>query len=79
MQLEARPGDLEQRPEGLAARNAILGTLTRLEPVGDRVLGTLGVGVPLRVERTRGAIQELGLAGGRRVWAVFKATALRWS
>ena len=66
------------RPEGLSARNAIQGELTRLEPVRDRVLVTLDIGVPIRAELTRGAVKELGLASGTRVWAVFKATALRW-
>jgi len=66
------------RPEGLSARNAIKGTLTRLEPVRDRVLVTLDIGVPLRAELTRGAIRELGLTPGVSAWAVFKATALRW-
>ncbi|MCB9765075.1 MAG: molybdenum ABC transporter ATP-binding protein [Alphaproteobacteria bacterium] len=63
---------------GLSARNALPGTVQSLRPVHGRVLATLDLGVPVRVELTEDAVASLGLAEGAPATAVIKATAIRW-
>lgn len=66
-----------QRPQGLSARNALPGTVRRVEPVGSKVLVFLDVGVEWMVEVGRAAVAELGLREGAAVFAIVKATAIR--
>jgi len=66
-----------QRPRGLSARNALPGTVRRVEPVGSKVLVFLDVGAEWMVEVGRAAVAELGLREGVEVFAIVKATAIR--
>ena len=63
------------RPDG-SARNVWTGTVDGIEVIGDRVRVTV-VGPPtVMVDVTSGAIAELHLARGDRVWLSAKATEL---
>ena len=62
-------------PEG-SPRNCWATTLERLEPLGSRVRLLTGPPLPLAVEVTREATNELGLAQGSRVWVAVKATEI---
>ena len=63
------------RPES-SARNAIEGRIEGLDTIGDRVRVRLATSPPLVSEITHEAVQALGLAEGRRVWASIKATEI---
>ncbi len=79
--LTVRPEDvlLSLEPvQQMSARNCLPGRIAALDTLHGRVLVTVDIGVPLRAELTQGAVADLALAPGREVWAVFKATALRW-
>ncbi len=59
-------------PQGLSARNAIPGTITRLEQRDVTVLVTIDCGVPFTAHLTPDARDALGLVPGRQVWLVVK-------
>lgn len=63
---------------GVSARNVLDGEVRDILPLGDRLLVHVDVGQPLRVEVTRAAARELGLAVGRPVWCYTKTWACRW-
>ncbi len=68
-----------QRPSRISARNALSATVTRVEPVGAKVLVfiDMGSGVRWMVEVGRAAVAELGLRPEARVFAIVKATAIQ--
>jgi len=61
------------RPEG-SPRNTWPGTVTGLEPHGDRARVQVAAAVPLLADVTPAAVAELRLAPGVPVWASVKAT-----
>jgi molybdate transport system ATP-binding protein len=61
-------------PPPASARNTWQGTLDALEPFGDRVRATVSGELPLLADITIGAVAQLGLHPGDRVWASVKAT-----
>lgn len=61
------------RPEG-SARNQWPTMVERVEPIGDRVRLQTGSPLPLTVEVTRQAVDELGIGPGTGVWVTVKAT-----
>jgi len=64
---------------GVSARNVLEGTVRRSEEagVGDRVLLVEVAGVPLAVRVTEGAVRELRVGEGSRVFLAVKTTACR--
>jgi molybdate transport system ATP-binding protein len=62
------------RPAGLSARNAVEAVIEELEAEDGVVLARAGVWV---VHLTPGAVRELGLAAGGRVWMVTKTHSWR--
>ncbi len=64
-----------ERPEG-SPRNAWETTVDRVERLGDRVRLRTGPPLPLTVEITRDATEELELASGSGVWVAVKATEI---
>jgi len=62
-------------PEG-SPRNCWPTTLERIEPLGSRVRLLTGPPLPLAIEVTREATDELGLGQGSRVWVAVKATEI---
>jgi len=68
-----------QRPGLTSARNVLATTVTRVEPVGAKVLVfiDMGSGVQWMVEVGRAAVAELGLRPEARVFAIVKATAIQ--
>jgi molybdate transport system ATP-binding protein len=62
---------------GTSARNVIPGTVVSMRDGGDGVEIVVATPVPIRVRVTRGAVQELGLVPGARVWLLIKAQAFR--
>jgi len=62
-------------PEG-SPRNCWETTLERIEPLGSRVRLLTGPPLPLAMEVTREATEELGLGRGSRVWVTVKATEI---
>ena len=65
---------LHRRPPEGSARNVWAGDARELYAAGDRARIQVSGPVPLIAEVTAGAVAELGLAGGGRVWASVKAT-----
>lgn len=63
------------QPEG-SPRNSWQTTIELVEPLGDRVRLQVGEPLPLTVEITQPAHEELGLAAGLRVWVSVKATEI---
>jgi molybdate transport system ATP-binding protein len=66
-------------PSGLSVRNSLAGTLTRLEPDGERawlVFTDIG-GAALMVRVTDDARRALALAVGQPVWVLVKTVSLR--
>lgn len=61
------------RPDG-TPRNVWEGTLDSIDLYGERVRVRVKGAVPLVAEVTPGAVRELGLKPGARVWVVVKAT-----
>lgn len=62
-----------------SARNHLRATVTGLNPRGTTVGIALQAGeLPLVANVSRTSAEELGLVPGSEVWAVFKATAVRW-
>ena len=66
-----------RKPDRISARNAVPGTIERIEPLGTKVLIFLDVGVRWIVEIGRAAVAELGLKPGVQVFAIVKATAIQ--
>ena len=64
-----------ERPEG-SPRNRWPTVIERVESHGPRVRLLTGAPLPLMVEVTPGALQELGLAPGVEVWLAVKATEI---
>ena len=62
------------RPEHASPRNVWPGTVDGLESAGDRVRLHVDGAPPALVDVTAGAVAELGLAPGVRVWLSAKAT-----
>lgn len=62
-------------PHG-SPRNAWETTVDALEVLGDRARLRCSGPLPLTAEVTRGAVEELGLARGSRVWLAVKATEI---
>ncbi len=61
------------RPDG-TPRNVWEGTVDSIDLYGERVRVRVKGAVPLVAEVTPGAVRELGLESGARVWVVVKAT-----
>jgi len=75
-----RPEDvtLAQVEESAAlssARNHLTGTVARITPSAPQVRIVVDVGFPLVAAVTRRSVEEFGLAEGRAVTAIFKASA----
>jgi molybdopterin-binding protein len=75
-----RPEDvtLAQAPVSAAlssARNHLAGTVARVTPSALQVRVVVDVGFPLVAALTRRSVEELGLAEGRAITAIFKASA----
>lgn len=68
-----------QRPSRISARNALAATVSRVEPVGAKVLVFIDMGsdVQWMVEVGRAAVEELGLRPEAAVFAIVKATAFQ--
>ncbi len=68
-----------QRPGRISARNALTATVSRVEPVGAKVLVfiDMGSGVQWMVEVGRTAVAELGLRPEAKIYAIVKATAIQ--
>lgn len=60
-----------------SARNQLEARITRLTPLGTRLLVDLDLGVPLRAEITPAAAQDLNLQPGATVTVLLKARTLR--
>ena len=73
---EVELAPVASRPEG-SARNRLDAEVLSVTTVGNRVRVGLATPQPLAAELTEAAARELGLEPGRRVEAVFKATATR--
>ncbi len=65
-----------ERPQ-TSVRNVLSATVTSLLPAGHRILVTLDLGQPLRVEITPAAKHELRLKPGHAVYALLKESTLR--
>lgn len=65
-----------RRPEGISARNILPGRVTRIEPVGSKVIVFVDVGLTWMVEVGRAAVTELGLQPEREVFVIIKASAI---
>ena len=75
-----RPEDvtLTQAPDSSvlsSARNHLAGTVARVTPSAPQVRVVVDVGFPLVAALTRRSVDEMGLAEGRAVTAIFKASA----
>lgn len=64
-----------EQPGG-SPRNSWATTVDRLEHLGERVRLRTGAPLPLTVEVTRAATDDLGLVQGSRVWIALKATEI---
>jgi molybdate transport system ATP-binding protein len=64
-------------PGPTSARNVIEGTVSRIESDGPTVLVVVKTPHPLSVSVTPAAVAELGLAEGRKVYLLIKASGLR--
>jgi tungstate transport system ATP-binding protein len=70
-----------EHPQGISARNRLPGTILHmtLENGSGRILISVDAeGWSLKARVTREAVAELGLHPGLPVWAVFKASSIRW-
>jgi molybdopterin-binding protein len=83
-----RPEDIALaagRIDGISIQNQIPATVRRLREHGGRVLVEVAVSgkegkadVPLLVEITPAAAQQLAIAPGRQIWCLIKSTAIEW-
>lgn len=74
-----RPEDvvfLTERDGRSSARNELFGRISRVIPIGPMVKVRVDAGIPVTAVITRRSYDELGLAPGREIFIVFKATAL---
>ncbi len=77
-----RPGDVvlwtgdREVPVASSARNRLRGRIVRLVPQGSTVRVTVDCAFPLVALITRASADEMGLAEGQEVTAVFKASAI---
>jgi molybdate transport system ATP-binding protein len=65
-----------EEPRGLSARNRVPGRVVSVEAHGAGYEVVLDCGAPLRCHVTQGAIRELGIRPGVRLWAVIKASSI---
>ncbi|MEJ7875451.1 MAG: ABC transporter ATP-binding protein [Solirubrobacterales bacterium] len=79
--LSVHPWEILIEPPGSgalgSARNRVPARVVSITPLGNRVRLGLDAGQPLAAEVTPQAVEELGLAPGREVLAVWKASATR--
>jgi molybdate transport system ATP-binding protein len=66
----------QPQPPSTSARNVFEATVAEMDLAGDRVRVVLDSRPPLTAEITAEALDELGLATARRVWAAVKATQI---
>ena len=64
-----------ERPEG-SARNTWRGTITAVEPVGDRYRVRIDASPPVVAEVTGNAVRDIGLTEAATVWVAVKATEI---
>ncbi len=75
VRIAVRAGDImmaSERPRGLSARNTFEGRLVELRRAGVTVVAMVDSGVTFEVHLTPGAVEELKLAPGKKVWLVLK-------
>ena len=80
LRVAIRAGDIliaTERPRGLSARNQVPGTIAALGREGSFVRATVDIGVPVDVHVTPGAVDQLSLREGGRVWLVVKTHSCR--
>lgn len=80
--LTLRPEDVALSPEPvdlISVRNQIQGRIRRHTEAGGKSILEVDIGLPLLVEISTGSYERLGLAEGRDVWCLVKATALKAS
>jgi molybdate transport system ATP-binding protein len=80
IRLAIRAGDIllaNEAPRGLSARNILAGTVGGLRREGPTVVADIEAGDRFVVHLTPGAVNELGLARGTRVWLVIKTYSCR--
>ncbi|HEV8536637.1 MAG TPA: ABC transporter ATP-binding protein [Candidatus Limnocylindria bacterium] len=65
---------ISREPQATSARNAFVGRIVRVEPIGRRVRVVLDCGFPLVAHVTHRSARELALRPGDEVVATFKAT-----
>ena len=79
--LSVHPWEILIEPPGSSAagsaRNRVPATVVSVTRLGSRVRVGLDAGQPLAAEVTPQAVEELGLAPGKEVLAVWKASATR--
>ncbi len=68
-----------ERPSRISARNALAATVTRVEPVGAKVLVFIDMGADVQwmVEVGRAAVAELVIRPQAQIFAIVKATAIQ--
>ena len=80
VRLAIRAGDVlvaSEPPRGLSARNVIPGTIGSLQDQGPSVVAIVDAGALFEVHLTLGAVRELQLLPGSRVWLVIKTHSCR--
>ncbi len=65
------------KPHG-SARNSFPGTVAEIEPVPNGFEVSVDIGVRIFSLISRVSFEEMGLATGKKVWASFKASAIRF-
>jgi molybdopterin-binding protein len=68
---------LSETSTGLSTANNLPGTVVEIIPSGYGYEVLLDVGIPLYVQITKASQEKLGLITGKKVWACFKAPAVR--
>jgi molybdate transport system ATP-binding protein len=66
----------DRRPEGLSARNILVGKIKTLTPVEAHQVAFVDIGATWMVEITSAAARELALAPGKTVHVVVKASSI---
>src|SRR5438552_3125365 len=75
VRVAVRAGDIllaTEPPRGLSARNVLDGRIVSLEQRGTMAMARVDCGIAFIVHITPGAVRELELTAGRRVWVVLK-------
>ncbi len=62
-------------PSGSSARNRLYGTVSRIEARPPGYTVELDCGIPLQCHVTGASLEEMGIANGQNLWAVFKASS----